>query len=166
MAKDFSFTVTFEHPADQVHQALTSPEMWEGRVEGAHNAAVTTESREAGTLDITVTQHVAGDALPAIVRKAMRGDLSIVRKEAWGSFDGTQAQARWTAESTGITSRTEGTSTLRADGDKAVLAVEGRSEVKARLVGGAIEPMLVQMITNLVKSEREGTDKWLEQRSS
>lgn len=166
MAKDFTFTVTYEHPADVVHQALTSPELWESRVEGAHNARVDTESNEPGTLEVTVTQNIASEKLPALARKALKGDLSIVRTDKWGPFDGSTAQGTFTAQSTGISSNTEGVMTLQADGGQATLTVEGRSEIKARLIGGALEPMLVQMLSNLVKSERAGTDKWIAGRTT
>ncbi|MBB3036903.1 DUF2505 domain-containing protein [Hoyosella altamirensis] len=165
MAKDFSFSVTIDHPVAEVHRAFITPELWQRRVEGAENVTMTTESPGPGTIEVTVTQNIPSESLPAIVRKALRGDLSIVRTDNWGPLEGDQAGAKFTAQSTGLTSSTEGTLVLRADGARATLDVEGRTEVKARFIGGAIEPMIVQMVTKLVKSECDDTATWISERA-
>ncbi|GGC56157.1 DUF2505 domain-containing protein [Hoyosella rhizosphaerae] len=161
MAKKFSFSFPIAYPINDVHAALVSPELWQRRVEGAENVTMTTESTQPGTLKIAVTQHIGGDSLPAIARKALRGDLTIVRVDNWGALNGGSAEAEFTADSTGLTSHTSGRVVIQAEGETTTYTVEGETDVKARVIGGALEKGIVQMISNLAKSECADTEKWI-----
>ncbi|WP_185981842.1 DUF2505 domain-containing protein [Skermania sp. ID1734] len=162
MPRSFSFEVHYPNSPADVHRAITDERMWRSRFKGAETATLDVATPDGpGTIELTMSERVDKDRTPMVVRKVLKDEMSLTRTDRWGALEGDTATGVLHAHSTGIPGKVEGRYTLRRSGDGAVLQVSGEIEVKIRFVGGAIEPLGVQLLTRLANGERDYTTKWL-----
>ncbi|MTE16496.1 DUF2505 domain-containing protein [Nocardia aurantiaca] len=161
MSRKFSFTVQYSVPVEDLHRALTTDEMWQSRFEEAATATLElTHPDGPGTIRIQMTEKPPADQVPGIVRKALKSELMLERTDTWGPLEDGVAKGGFTGRSGGITTEMAGTFELRPTAEGSVIEVTGRVDVKVPLVGGAIEPLVENLLQKVLNSERKSVESW------
>ncbi|MGB3773409.1 MAG: DUF2505 domain-containing protein [Rhodococcus sp. (in: high G+C Gram-positive bacteria)] len=166
MGRKFDFTEDFDVAPAQAHAALTDEALWAKRTEEvSDHASVEYTHRPDGGFDVVISEGVGASVLPGIVKKVIRGDLTITRKDSWGPLEGDRASGTLEGGSTGLPSKVRGTFQLAPHGTGSRLTLTGTAEVKVPFVGGKIEGMVTDMIGKMVHSESKQARKYLAEKS-
>lgn len=162
MSKEFSFSADIDHNVERVHAALISEEYWKTRLGGSTTGSVeVTSPAGPGTARITLTDETDTSGLPAVVRGILRGPLVMERTDEWGPLEGGAAQGTLTGSSSSAPVAIEARSELRARDGGAVLEVRGQVTVKVPVVGGQVEGLVVQMVEAIIAGDGAGLNKAL-----
>ncbi|GAB0104844.1 DUF2505 domain-containing protein [Nocardia sp. JMUB6875] len=161
MSRKFSFTVQYSVPVEDLHRALTNDEMWQARFEGASTATLElTHPDGPGTIRIHMTEKAPEDQIPGIVKKVLKSDLMLERTDTWGPLADGVAKGAFTGRSGGITTEMAGEFELRPTAEGSEIEVTGTVDVKVPLVGGAIEPLVENLLKKVMNSERKSVETW------
>ncbi|MFJ4652957.1 DUF2505 domain-containing protein [Nocardia sp. NPDC088792] len=161
MSRKFSFTVQYSVPVEELHRALTNDEMWQARFEGASTATLDLSHPDGpGTICIHMTEKAPEDQIPGIVKKVLKSELQLERTDTWGPLDGDTAKGSFHGKSGGITTEMQGTFELRPAAEGSELEATGTVDVKVPLVGGAIEPLVENLLKKVMNSERKSVENW------
>lgn len=161
MSRKFSFTVQYSVPVEDLHRALTNDEMWQARFEGASTATLElTHPDGPGTIQIHMTEKAPEDQIPGIVKKVLKSDLMLERTDTWGPLADGVAKGAFTGRSGGITTEMAGEFELRPTAEGSEIEVSGTVDVKVPLVGGAIEPLVENLLKKVMNSERKSVESW------
>ncbi|NKS62718.1 DUF2505 family protein, partial [Rhodococcus hoagii] len=83
MPKRFEFSAEFEHPVERVYAVLTDEAYWRGRLAPARAQPCRWSTPSTGTagplVTVTMTETVDSASFPALVRKAVRGEMRMQR---------------------------------------------------------------------------------------
>ena len=163
MSRRIELTLTYNAPAAAVHSALTNRDFWLGRLEKSADNGVTLDHLNGGdgTIDVSISQMLDKDSLPALVSKAVKGDLVLTRGEAWGPFENGQASGTFTVTTTGLPITAKGSAVLTDAGAQSTLTLEGDVEVAIKLIGGAIEGMVADQVTDILRRDQEAIEGWV-----
>ncbi|ETT26351.1 hypothetical protein RAJCM14343_4465 [Rhodococcus aetherivorans] len=163
MAKDFVFVTELEHSVHDVHAALVDERFWRGREEGRDTSSTAVEQPAGpGTVRVKVTDQADSSHLPAVVRGILRGPLVMERQDEWGPLVDEQAEGALVGGAAGLPIAIEGRSVLRAsESGGAIIDLQGQVAVKIPLLGGQIEGLVHQMVTQIVENDRTALDSWL-----
>jgi len=160
--KKFEFTAVLDHPARDVHAALTDERYWRDRVAASPTATVRIENPDGpGTLLVVVTERTEPADMPALVRGVVRGPMIMERTDHWGALGADGATGLVVGGASGIPVDFRGTSHLRPAADGTVLAVRGEVTVKIPIVGRQIEGLAAKMIGRIVENDRDALAAWL-----
>ncbi|WP_430331373.1 DUF2505 domain-containing protein [Rhodococcus sp. ACT016] len=158
MPKRFEFSAEFDHPVERVHALLIDEDYWRSRAaEGARAAVRVDETMDDDgqpVVTVTMTETVDTDNFPALVRKVIRGEVRMERVDAWRPVDAGAANGLVTGRSTGIPVAIDGQYALRPNGAGSVLDVRGTITVRIPLVGGQIELLARQMVSQMIERDR------------
>ncbi|MVU83686.1 DUF2505 family protein [Nocardia sp. ET3-3] len=161
MSRKFSFTVQYSVPVEDLHRALTNDEMWQSRFEGAQTATLElTHPDGPGTIQIHMTEKAPEDQIPGIVQKVLKSELMLERTDTWGPLNAGVAKGSFNGRSGGITTEMAGTLELRPTAEGSEIDVAGTVDVKVPLVGGAIEPLVENLVKKVMNSERKSVETW------
>ncbi|SDZ11600.1 Protein of unknown function [Saccharopolyspora shandongensis] len=164
MTRRIEYRSTYEWPAARVFAVLIDPDHLRERlrVVGGDNELLEHEATESGAR-FRIRQGVRAEAVPAIARAVVGGDLAIDRAEEWrreadGSFAG-EVTAGALAMPRAITA----VQRLRAlpAGAACEFVVEGEVKVAIPLLGGKLEGLFAGEVRGLLESEHEFTTGWL-----
>lgn len=163
MSRRIEHSSSYAFPVTQVHAGLITEQYWRDRLDevGGPGAALDQVTTGPGTISVAMSQSIPAEHLPSIVSKVRPGDLVIKRTETWGTLDGDHAEGTFTAEVVGAPATISGTQTLKADGSRANVQVEGKAEVRIPLIGGKIENAIADEVLRLIAKEQEFTEQWL-----
>lgn len=163
MARRILHSCSYRQSVDQVHRALTGEQYWRDRLVevGGDGASFGHLTVGDGTVDVELTQAIPAEHLPSIVTTVRPGDLVITRTETWGPLVGGRATGTFTARVDGVPAALSGTLTLSADGDGSTVGLDGQVDVKMPLIGGKIESVIAEQITELLENEDRFTAGWL-----
>ncbi|MFF2557745.1 DUF2505 domain-containing protein [Nocardia sp. NPDC058058] len=161
MSRKFSFTVQYSVPVEELHRALTNDEMWNARFADATTATLDLSHPDGpGTIRIHMTEKAPEDKIPGLVKKVLKSDLVLERTDTWGALDGDIAKGTFAGASGGITTEMQGTFELRPTAEGSELEAAGVVTVKVPLVGGAIEPLVENLLEKVMNSERKSVEAW------
>lgn len=159
------FDIHIESPAsvEQIHATFGREEYWAARLK-VSNAPITLDALTVdpdGTVSVRATQHVARQVLPALLAKAVPGDLKIVSSETWRSVgDGEVRGQINVVTSGGIGSgRAEAWMAPAGDGAKLRFAVE--VAVKIPLLGRKLEKSMESDLTQSIPALQRFTSTWI-----
>ena len=163
MSRRIEHSSSYAFPVTQVHAGLFTEQYWRDRLDevGGPGATLDQVTTGPGTISVAMSQSIPAEHLPSIVSKVRPGDLVIKRTETWGTLDGDHAEGTFTAEVVGAPATISGTQTLKADGSRANVQVEGKAEVRIPLIGGKIENAIADEVLRLIAKEQEFTEQWL-----
>jgi hypothetical protein len=144
----------FDAPADQLYAKFSDRDFVTGRVaaSGADDAELVTFETGDGAVTIVVRQSIPASVLPPVVSSLLPGDPVTERTERWRA-EGDGAAAEFSVVVKGAPATLNGTMSIRPDGAGSVLAVEGTAKVAIPLLGGRIEPMVVEQVEGLLRRE-------------
>ncbi|WP_330184705.1 DUF2505 domain-containing protein [Nocardia sp. NBC_01503] len=161
MSRKFSFTVQYSVPVEELHRALTNDEMWNARFADATTATLELSHPDGpGTIRIHMTEKAPEDKIPGLVKKVLKSDLMLERTDTWGALEGDTAKGAFQGASGGITTEMEGTFELRPTAEGSEIEAAGTVAVKVPLVGGAIEPLVENLLEKVMNSERKSVEAW------
>ncbi|GAB2542224.1 DUF2505 domain-containing protein [Nocardia heshunensis] len=161
MSRKFSFTVQYSVPVEDLHRALTNDEMWQSRFAEATTATLElTHPDGPGTISIHMTEKAPEDQIPGIVKKVLKSELELERTDSWGPLNDGVAKGEFTGRSGGITTEMAGAFELRPTAEGSEIEVTGTVDVKVPLVGGAIEPLVENLLKKVMNSERKSVESW------
>lgn len=127
---------------------------------GGKNATIQEHERTASGVRFTLLQGVGAEKLPQAVRTLHKGDLVVHREQTFepegDSYTGV-ARASVGGVPGEITIRTE----ITPRGAGTAQHTVGAAKVNVPLVGGKLEAVIAEQVTNLLRMEAEFTAKWL-----
>lgn len=154
----------FEGNVEQIHRAFSDEQYWLTRLadSGADDYSLDKlEVDPAGGIDIKTTQVLRVDRLPLIATQFHRGDLSIAREERWTPIRDGRATAEVYGSIEGAPADLRGEAVLAPTESGARLEFTVSVEVRVPLVGGKIENLIGNQLTNLVIAEQRFTTVWI-----
>jgi Protein of unknown function (DUF2505) len=163
MARRIEHQTTSTWPVQDVFKALVDETYLRDRlaVLGGTDARLVSFSAADGKTSYQLKQGVSAEHLPSVAKSLLGGDLVIHRAEVW-----TEAGTTGTVEVTlnGVPGRLDGTIVLadHASGSKTTLT--GQVKVSIPLMGGKLETMIAEQVTELLDKENEFTTEWLANR--
>lgn len=161
-----SFQVSFDSPAtvEQVHGAFANADYWHDRLLAFEGSRIldALEVDDDGRVRVVVVEDLSHGALPGILTKVYRGDLTIVTTEVWtpvaeGRVDGTIDVAVTGAPGSG-----RGTAVLQRAGSGSRMDLDGSVRFKMPLVGGPIESFLAHEFAQNIPEIQKFTTTWLD----
>ena len=166
MSRRRKYTVAFAVPSAKIHQDLTSPEYWEALVE-VYQGFVTSEitsfrADDCGT-DVEFVHRLPRSELPPVVRHALPADVVVTRRQHLDAFDHARNRATGTysASFPHAPGRFSGSYLLTETDTGSRLQFESVCKVWVPLIGGSVEEMILNGITDLFDGEREFTADWV-----
>lgn len=164
MPRSFDLATDYEGSVEQVHEALRDEQYWFARLadSGADHATLDSIRLTAdGGVDVTTTQVLRVDRLPAVVTQFHHGDLKIHRVESWtGLLDG-KADATVSGSIPGAPVSLSGSALLTPSDLRAHLAFRATVEVRIPLVGGKVENFIGNQLVDLLIAEQRFTTRWI-----
>lgn len=169
MARRIEHSLDYAASVAAVHAALVDEDYWHARVAAVGGAGATLDAVEAtdGGISVRLTQRIAAEHLPSIVRKVKSGDLTVARTETWGRCADARAAGDFSVLIAGTPITMRGTHTLSGgDGEsggdaQCTVATTGQAQVSVPLIGGKIEQVIAENITRLLELEHQFTAQWL-----
>ena len=150
---------------EQVHQAFSDEQYWLARLadSGADDYSLDTLAVDGQGIDIVTTQKLRADRLPGVVTQFHRGDLSVVREEAWTPIRDGQATATMKLSIIGAPATLNGTAVLAPakSGGGSRLEFKATVQVDVPLVGGKIENFIGSQLVDLLIAEQRFTTVWI-----
>ena len=120
----------------------------------AHSVRIT---EEGGSTVVVVDQKLRTSGIPSFAKKLVGDTIQLVQREEWGGHE-----ASFELSIPGKPGHMRGTVNVVADGDGAVERVSGEAKASLPLVGGKIEKLLVDLITQSLEREQAKGAAWLD----
>ncbi|HEV7852913.1 MAG TPA: DUF2505 domain-containing protein [Mycobacterium sp.] len=166
MPRSFDMAAEYDGSVEQVYRALRDQNYWHERLadSGADEATLDSMTVDDGGIDVVTTQVLRRDRLPGVVTQFHRGDLSIVREEAWSPVRDGTATATVTGAIPGAPVSLTGTAVLApTDGGGSRLQFTASVEVRIPLVGGKVENFIGGQLVELLIAEQRFTTAWIKE---
>jgi len=166
MPRSFDMATDYEGSVEQVHQAFLDEQYWQARLadSGADHATLDSiRLTPDGGVEVTTTQVLRVDRLPAVVTQFHHGDLEIRRAENWTGLVDGQAEATVSGNIPGAPVTLTGSAQLAPSELRAHLAFRATVEVRIPLVGGKVENFIGHQLVELLIAEQRFTTRWIAQ---
>jgi hypothetical protein len=165
MPRSFDMATEYGGSVEQVHQAFSDEQYWLARLadSGADGYSLDSMTVDAEGINIKTTQRLRADRLPGVVTQFHRGDLSLVREEAWRPIRDGQATATIKVSIIGAPVMMSGTAVLAPakSGGGSRLEFKATVQVDVPLVGGKIENFIGSQLVDLLIAEQRFTTVWI-----
>jgi hypothetical protein len=119
----------------------------------AHEVTVT---RQGATTVVLVDQRLRTEGIPTFAQKLVGDTIQLVQREEW-----TGSTATFELTIPGKPGHLRGTVTVEPDGDGAVERLDGEAKASIPLVGGKIEKLLVDLVTQSLDRSQARAAAWL-----
>jgi hypothetical protein len=166
MSRRRRYTVDFDVPPEKVYQDLISREYWEALIEVYQRftpSEITSFTAADDGVDVEYVHHVRRSELPSIARRAIPTDVVVTRCQHLDPFDlsGNRAAGTYAAAIPHAPGRLSGDYALTETPAGSLLRFDSVCKVWVPMIGGSIEDMILNGITNLFDGEREFTVEWI-----
>lgn len=155
----------YEGSVEQVLQAFSDEQYWLARLadSGADDYSLDSMTVDEQGIDIVTTQRIRSDRLPGVVTQFHRGDLTLVREEAWSPNRDGQATATIKLAIIGAPATLSGSAALSPakSGGGSRLEFKATVQVNVPLVGGKIENFIGSQLVDLLIAEQRFTTVWI-----
>lgn len=160
-----SFDIRIESPASvgQIHAAFGREDYWLARL-AASNAPTTLDSLIVdadGTVTMRATQHVGRQVLPALLAKAVPGDLKISHSETWRPLADGELRGQINVVTSGGLGSGRAEAWMAAAGDGARLRFAVEVAVKIPLVGRKLEKSMQADLAESIPALQRFTSTWI-----
>lgn len=166
MPRTFTLSERYQASVEQVYAAFADERYWLARLadSGADTVALDALTVNAdGSIDISTTQGIHRDKLPALAAQFHPGDLDTARHEVWHPIRDGTARAEVTGKIVGAPAKLSGDAVLEPVGSGCELRLTATVKVDIPLVGGKIENFIGTQLAELMTTEQRFTSTWLEQ---
>jgi Protein of unknown function (DUF2505) len=165
MPRSFDMATEYGGSVEQVHQAFSDEQYWRARLadSGADEYSLDSLTVDGQGIDIITTQRLRSDRLPAVVTQFHRGDLALVREEAWSPIRDGQATATIKLAIIAAPATLSGSAVLAPanSGGGSRLEFKATVQVNVPLVGGKIENFIGSQLIDLLIAEQRFTTVWI-----
>jgi len=165
MPRSFDMAAEYEGSVEQVLQAFSDEQYWLARLadSGADDYSLDSMTVDEQGIDIVTTQRIRSDRLPGVVTQFHRGDLTLVREEAWSPNRDGQATATIKLAIIGAPATLSGSAALSPakSGGGSRLEFKATVQVNVPLVGGKIENFIGSQLVELLIAEQRFTTVWI-----
>ena len=166
MSRRRKYTVAFAVPPEKIYQDLTSREYWEALVEvyqGFTPSEITSFGTDDAGTDIEFVHNLPRSELPPVARHALPSDVVVTRRQHLDAFDHSRNRAtgKYSASIPHAPGRFWGSYLLTETDTGSRLQFESVCKVWVPLIGGSVEDMILNGITELFDGEREFTAEWV-----
>jgi hypothetical protein len=163
MPRTFALSAQYEAGVEQVYAAFADEQYWLARLTDSGADTATLDSMTVGDrgIDVTTTQGIHRDRLPALAVQFHPGDLQVVRSEAWGPVRDGKAHATITGKVLDAPAKLSGDAVLEPTDTGSTLNLTGTVHVDIPLVGGKIESFIGTQLAELVTAEQRFTSTWV-----
>ena len=154
----FRQEITYDAPPAEVFAMLSDPAFREAccAAQGVISADVELEPSGSG-FSLTIDQLQKTDDLPAFARTFAGDSTRAIQYEVWEDSTGGTLRI----EAPGKPSEVTGTITLRPEGSGSREIIELELKIKVPLIGGKLEKLLAQKVTDGVESDHAVGVAWL-----
>lgn len=166
MARSIDYRSAAAHPADRVYAAMVDPAHLTARLSrlGGPKARLVEHRADPDAAEYQLQHGLDREALPAMMRQLVPGDLLIERAERLRR----EGPGRYTGEVDvripGTPATASGTIQLTDDGSGgSELRVQATVSVRVPLIGGRIEEYIAERVRELLAAETAFTLDWLDQ---
>jgi hypothetical protein len=159
-----SFDMLFESPAsvEQVHSAFSHEEYWLARLAAFGGTTLNSFFVDTdGTVTISTTQDLRRDALPGVVAKLYRADLTILRDETWRPIGGRRVTGQVIVAAASAPGSGRGDALLAPSRNGSQLKFTATVEFKVPLIGGKIESHLARKFAEGISEIQRFTTAWI-----
>jgi hypothetical protein len=170
MPRSFDMATEYGGSVEQVHQAFRDEQYWLARLadSGADDYSLDSLTVDGpggigSSIRVHTTQRLRSDRLPAVVQQFHRGDLSLIREEAWSPVHDGQATATIKLTIIGAPASLDGSAVLvpARSGGGSRLDFKATVQVNVPLVGGKIENFIGSQLIDLLIAEQRFTTVWI-----
>jgi hypothetical protein len=166
MPRSFDMATEYEGSVEQVHRAFSDEQYWLARLADSGADGYSLDSMtldEDGGIDVVTTQRLRADRLPGVVQQFHRGDLNLVREEAWSPIRDGKATATINLTIVDAPATLSGTAALAPanPGFGSRLDFHATVQVDIPLVGGKIENFVGSQLVDLLIAEQRFTTVWI-----
>lgn len=127
---------------------------------GGKHATLQEHQRTAGGVRYKLLQGIGAEQLPQAVRTLHKGDL-IVHREQTFEPDGDGYSGVTTAGVNGVPGEITARTAITPHGEGTLLHTSGEVKIRMPLVGGKLEGVVAEQVTNLLEMEAKFASKWL-----
>ena len=161
--------MTFDAPAETIYAAYATGEYWQALMdrfdELTPGKSDSTEfsSGEHGIV-VEFRQVLPRAELPAILRSVIPLDLAITRRQYFGPFDPLDphgVNGHYTASVSHVPGRLDGRYVLSGVAAGSRLVADSTCKVSVPLIGGRLEDMVLQSVTDVFTIEGAFTADWI-----
>ncbi|MBJ7288287.1 DUF2505 domain-containing protein [Williamsia sp.] len=165
MATKLRHTITCPFGMAAYVAAISAPDYWETLATSIKAAPGELNSADVDTdtAQVHLTQHIPADKLPSAVTKLVSGDLAIKRSMTWEFHTDAHTTGTFAADVVGAPATTKGTVDATGTADECTIVYTGSVTVRIPLVGGKIEKLIAEKLTDLLDAERDFTVAWHEE---
>jgi len=161
-----SFDLIAEYPAsvEAVHRAFGDQRYWLARLAGSGADVATLDHLNVdpgGSVDVSTTQALSLEQLPALITQFHRGALEMVRTELWSPLRDGRAVARVRGRVRAAPASLSGDAVLSPTGTGCRLSCVAKVRVDIPLIGGKLESIIGAKLAELMSIEQRFTSTWL-----
>lgn len=109
----------------------------------------------------TTTVAVPTEMLPAAAKRFVSPSTKAVLAERWNRLNQDQIKGDMELSASGVPARLKAVATLKGNGNKTEVTMEGTVEVKIPLFGKRLEAEAVKFAPQIVKGEEEASAEYL-----
>ncbi len=162
-----TFTLSQHYPAsvEQLYAAFADEQYWLARLADSGADTVSLDAMTVGAdgdVEVTTTQGIHRDKLPALAAQFHPGNLEVTRHEKWRPVRDGRARAEVTGKIVGAPARLSGDGVLQPAVGGCELRLNATVQVDIPLVGGKIESFIGTQLTELMTAEQRFTSTWLQ----
>ncbi len=162
MPRSFGVSACYAVRVEQVHAVFADARYWQARLADADSAILDALAvEEDGRIIVATIEALRPDGLPAIIRQLHRGPLQVVRHETWSPITGGTAHGKVSVGVAGMPVSLAGNAKLVPAENGSRLTVTGTVVVNIPLVGGKLETVICDKVTEMVMAEQRFTTRWV-----
>lgn len=164
MPRTFTLSERYSASVEQLYAAFADERYWLARLADSGADDTTLQSLTVGPagIEVSTTQSVRRDKLPALAAQFHPGDLQIARQEIWHPIHDGTGHAEVTGTIVGAPATLSGSAALQPDGGDCELRLTATVHVEIPLVGGKIEKFIGAQLAGLLAAEQRFTTTWLD----
>ncbi len=163
MPRPIAHRAAWDEPAATVYAVLVDADHLDARLKelGGNDPALLEHDVDDSGARFRLRHSVPVEFLPSAIRRFTGDDLVLDRTETWkpraaGGYEGSvEVKVR------GLPGTISGTQRLADDGSGSVTEVQGTVSVSVPMVGGKIEGVVVEQVSQLLDAEDAFTRRWL-----
>lgn len=148
----------YDAPPAEVHAMLADPVFREKVCQAQHATTVAVSIQAEGTtMVVLVDQTRPSDGIPAFAKKIVGEEIRIVQSEDWSDA----SHAALTVTIPGKPGELRGTVAIAGDGLGTVHRIDGDLKVAVPLLGGRLEALVAELLSDALVAERRVGSAWL-----
>lgn len=164
MPRPFDISTASPATVDQVHAAFADQDYWQARLAEYGGGSISLDSLvvDAGSVVVATIQDLRNDVLPALIAKAVPGDLKVLRKETWRVVSDEGLHGDVVITTSGAPISGVATALVSATPAGSLLTFRGTVQVSVPLIGGQIEKYISSQIIKEIPGVQRFTTRWIQ----